>query len=160
VRDRRRRHRRLPKSGVTIIETQAASPHPSLPARPARGLQRLQEALQHLATGLLGAGSLWDLAGALGALPPWWPPPGYVLVALGIAAGSIAVLLRLLLTPRTHSRRPALTALELLAIGLFLGTLTLRGDAEIPPDPPLVGAQLVAFGAFVAALALRSRRDR
>jgi hypothetical protein len=108
----------------------------------------------------LGTGALWNVAGMLGALPPWWPPPGYVLIAFGIAATCLAVLLRVLLTPRGAPTQPAITLLELTAVGFLIGALILRGDAEVPPDPPLVMAELAACVAIFGALPLRSRGRR
>jgi hypothetical protein len=113
-----------------------------------------------MALGFLGTGALWDLAGMLGTLPPWWPPPGYVLIAFGIAATCIAVLLRVLLTPRGAPTHPGITLLELAAVGVLIGALILRGDAEVRPDPPLVIAQLAACVAIFSALPLRSRGRR
>jgi hypothetical protein len=113
-----------------------------------------------MALGFLGTGALWDLAGMLGALPPWWPPPGYVLISFGIAATCVSVLLRVLLTPRGAPTQPGITALELAAVGVLIAALILRGDAEVPPDPPLVMAQLAACAAIFGALPLRRRGQR
>jgi hypothetical protein len=113
-----------------------------------------------VALGFLGTGALWDLAGMLGALPPWWPPPGYVLIAFGIAAACVAVLLRVLLTPRGAPTQPLITLLELAAVGVLIGALILRGDAEVPPDPPLVMAQLAACLVIFGARPLRRRGQR
>lgn len=112
----------------------------------------------HAALAYATAGVLWDTAGALHLLPPWWPPVGYVLVALGVALTCAGVLLRILGTPRGAPSRAALTALELAATGVLLAALFLRGDAEIPPDPPLVAAQLVALAGLLLASFRRRRR--
>jgi hypothetical protein len=130
------------------------APAAPLPPRPA------ERTVLCTAFGFLGTGALWDLAGVLGALPPWWPPPGYVLIAFGIAATCFAVLLRVLLTPRGAPTQPAITMLELAAVGVLIGALILRGDAEVPPDPPLVMAQLAACAAIFGALPLRRRGQR
>jgi hypothetical protein len=130
------------------------APAAPLPPRPA------ERAVLCMAFGFLGTGALWDLAGMLGALPPWWPPPGYVLIAFGIAAACVAVLLRVLLTPRGAPTQPGITLLELTAVGVLIGALILRGDAEVPPDPPLVMAELAACVAIFGALPLRRRGRR
>jgi hypothetical protein len=130
------------------------APAPPLLPRPA------ERAVLCMALGFLGTGALWDLAGMLGVLPPWWPPPGYVLIAFGIAAMCVAVLLRVLLTPRGAPRQPGITLMELAAVGVLIGALILRGDAEVPPDPPLVMAQLAACVAIFGALPLRRRGQR
>lgn len=109
--------------------------------------------------------AIWDLLGTAGVLPPWWPPVSWVLAGLGIAAACTAALLFLLATRRSM---PAVSAAghrgrlrsgiggQLLATGILLGAWVLRGDAEIPPDPPLVAAEVLA-AALYALLALRRR---
>jgi hypothetical protein len=119
----------------------------------------------------------WDAAGYAGLLPPWWPPVSYVMIGFGIAFGSIGVLSRTLQrrrasrqsgagAVRTERHTPEAVgvayapargaALELLAIGLFLAAWLLRGDAEIPPDPPLITAQLIAMVGVVLPALRRS----
>jgi hypothetical protein len=104
----------------------------------------------------LGTAVLWDMAGHGGALPPWWPPVSYVLIGLGIAAGSVAALLRVLQRRRGAAAQRLSALAELAAIGVFLAAWVLRGDAEIPPDPPLVVAQ--AFGLLLFSIAAVLRR--
>lgn len=110
------------------------------------------------AVAFLGVAAVWDAAGAYGWLPLWWPPVSHALVAAGVAAASIAILVRTLQRRRGTPHDSRATAVELVAVGLFLGAWLLRGHAEIPPDPPLVAAQLVALLLFVGAGWRRWRR--
>jgi hypothetical protein len=115
-----------------------------------------------LAAGALLAAATADVL-LLIALPA--PPPAAAVrmtwgaIAIGIAAGCLAVLLHILLVPR--ARRPRwhrrLAIVELAALGLVLGAWSLRGHPGIPPDPPLVVAQFAAAVAFAAAVLLRRR---
>lgn len=123
---------------------------------------------------MIVSGALWDVAGALGALPSWWPPVSYVILAAGVAAACIAALLSVLTDRRTRPVRsagdapadqtaaspagaddPRRTArhvgAQLLATGVLLVAWLLRGHAEIPPDPPLVAAETVAAILYVFA---------
>jgi hypothetical protein len=120
--------------------------------------------------------ALWDVLGALGALPAWWPPVSYVLAGAGIVAACLAVLFAILAARRgsrvmqdtlppadigpggaapAGTRTP--TGGQLLAIGILLGVWLLRGDAEIPPDLPLVAAEVLA-AALYAVFTLRRRK--
>ena len=103
--------------------------------------------------------AVWDVSGALGVLPPWWPPVGYVLAAAGVVAACVAALLTMFTVRRATSTAaaPALSAPvrargiggQLLAAGVLLAAWLLRGHAEIPPDPPLVAAELAAAALYV-----------
>jgi hypothetical protein len=107
----------------------------------------------------LGVGVLWDLAGQLVPVSPWWPAVSYSLVGLGAALACVAVLLR---TLRRRGRAPRETrrmAVELLAIGVVLLAWSLRGHAEVVPDAPLVAAQAVGV-LLLAAVALARRQAR
>jgi hypothetical protein len=115
----------------------------------------------------LAFAATWDAAGWLGLLAPWWPPISYVMIAAGIVAGCTAVLVRTLQRRRLGAggRGAAYspgrgTLIELIALGLLLGGWILRGDAEIPADPPIVAAQLVGFGMIALAAVLRARSIR
>lgn len=109
---------------------------------------------------LLGAASTWDVAGALGWLPGWWPPVSYAAVAAGIGLASLATLVRVLGRRRDAGFDSRTTAVELLSVGLFLGVWLLRGHAEIPPDPPLVAGQIAAFTLLIVAAWRRKRAAR
>jgi hypothetical protein len=117
----------------------------------------VRQAAASYATGVLATAALWDLAGHLGALPPWWPPVSYVLIAAGIASGCIAVFLRVLQRSRHDPAGRGATLIELVAFGIFLGAWLLRGDAEVPADRPLVAAGLLA-AALLLGTAWRRRR--
>lgn len=133
--------------------------------------------LRAYALAMIASAAAWDVAGALGALPQWWPPVSYVCIAAGIAAACLAGLFGMFARPRLPPRDPAGSTAahdsgvsgsarstrpagriggQLLAAGLLLAAWLLRGDAEIPPDPPLVAAELA--GAVLYAFA--ARRDR
>ena len=112
---------------------------------------------------MIHTAAVWDLLGTSGVLPPWWPPVSYVLAALGIAAACTGALLVMLATRRyvpaaEDGARPAPPrsgiGVQLLATGVLLAAWVLRGDAEIPPDPPLVAAEVLA-AALYAFVALR-----
>lgn len=105
----------------------------------------------------LGVGTAVDAAGAARLLAGPWPVASYMLVAATIALATTAVLVRVLRTRTGAPSRPGLTALELLATGLLLGSWLLRGHHEIPPDPPLVGTQVVV-AALLGAVSFRRRR--
>jgi hypothetical protein len=70
-------------------------------------------------------------------------------LALGIGAGTIMTLLRVMHRADWQGdaarrlRRSTLTVL--VGLGLAIGVLMLRGHPEIPPDPPLLGAQVIAL---------------
>jgi hypothetical protein len=100
---------------------------------------------------------LVDAAGAAGVLPGWWPVASYVLVGAAVALATATVLVRVLRTRTGAQSRRWLTLLELLATGLLLGAWLLRGHHEIPPDPPLVGAQ-VMVAMLLGGAALRRWR--
>jgi hypothetical protein len=106
---------------------------------------------------MIHSAAVWDVLGAFGVLPAWWPPVGYVLVAAGVTAACLGVLLHILTAPRA-ARSVARTAGTLLVIGILLGTWLLRGDAEIEPDPPLVVAEAAAAALYAALPLLRRRR--
>jgi tungstate transport system substrate-binding protein len=127
---------------------------------------RLRAAAEATALAFLVFAPLWDVLGWSGALPAWWPPVSYVMIAAGIAAGCLAVLVRTLQRRvRVRGERATYaggrgargTLLELVAMGLLLGAWILRGDAEIPPDPPLVVAGLIALAVLAVAVRLRMR---
>jgi uncharacterized membrane protein len=130
---------------------------------PARELRAYAHAMIHTAV-------LWDVLGAAGALPPWWPPVSHVLIGAGSAAACLAVLVVTLSTRRRprppdgagDDRAAAASARrgsagQLLAIGILLVGWVLRGHAEIPPDTPIVAAE-VAAAALYAFTALRRAR--
>ena len=108
---------------------------------------------------------LWDVLGTFDALPPWWPPVSYVLAAVGVAAASLAALFEVLGTRRQRSdpaaapafTPPARTGGQLAAAGILLAAWLLRGDAEIPPDVPLVAAEVLAAIVY-AVVSVRWRR--
>jgi NO-binding membrane sensor protein with MHYT domain len=104
----------------------------------------------------LGVGVVWDLAALVVTTPPWWPAVSYSLVALGAALACAAVLLRTLQRRGRARRETRRSAIELLAIGVVLLAWTLRGDAEVVPDSPLVAAQ--AVGALVLSAVSLARR--
>jgi hypothetical protein len=106
----------------------------------------------------LGVGVVWDLIAVVVTAPPWWPAVSYSLVALGGALACTAVLLRTLQRRGRAPRESRRSALELLAVGVVLLAWTLRGDAEVVPDSPLVAAQAVGALAL-SAVALARRRD-
>jgi hypothetical protein len=110
------------------------------------------------AAAFLTVAAIWDVAGAFGWLPRWWPPVSHALVAAGVAAASIAILVRTLQRRRGTAYDSRATGVELVAVGVFLGAWLLRGHADIPPDSPLVAAQLVALLLFVGAGWWRRRR--
>lgn len=95
------------------------------------------------AAALLAAAAAWDAVGALAAVPPWWPVPGYVGIGAGVALGCVAIGTHVLTTRREHRARRS-TALRLVALGVLLGAWLLRGHHEIPADPPVIVAQLAA----------------
>jgi hypothetical protein len=141
---------------------QAASSRAAEPAPASGGVRPLSDWRIGAAGAVhayLGGGVLWDALGAAGMLPVWWPPVGYVLIALGVAGACMIVLFRVLGTPRGTPRRARLTALELAGTGLLLACLTLRGHAEIPPDAPLVIGQVAGWAGWVGARALRRRAE-
>ena len=114
---------------------------------------------------MIHTAALWDVLGAFGALPQWWPPVSYVMAAAGVAAASLAVLFDILGTRRLRSdpgAAPASTGRartggQLAAAGILLAAWLLRGDAEIPPDVPLVAAEVLAAIVY-AVVAVRWRR--
>jgi hypothetical protein len=95
------------------------------------------------AAALLAAAAAWDGVGALAAVPPWWPVPGYVGIGAGVALGCVGIMVHVLTTRREHRAR-RITALRLVALGVLLGAWLLRGHHEIPADPPVIVAQLAA----------------
>jgi hypothetical protein len=107
----------------------------------------------------LGVGVMWDLAGRIVPVSPWWPAVSYSLIGLGAALACVAVLLRMLLRRGRAPRETRRMAVELLAIGVVLLAWSLRGHAEVVPDSPLVVAQAVA-AMLLAAVALARRRAR
>jgi len=130
-----------------------------------RAVDWLRRGAVAVAVTTLIAGTLADAAAhVLGADPPpsRIAAASYALLATGIAAGCLGVLLRLLaepaLRPLPGRRRTAL--LELAAIGVLLGSLVLRGHAEIPPDAPLIGAQVLALSGLAIAEWTRRRIRR
>jgi hypothetical protein len=106
----------------------------------------------------LGVGVAWDLSAVVVTTPPWWPAVSYSLVALGGALACAAVLLRTLQRRGRAPRESRRSALELVAVGIVLLAWTLRGDAEVVPDSPLVAAQAVGV-LLLAAVALARRRE-
>jgi hypothetical protein len=84
----------------------------------------------------------------------------HALLAVAIGAGCLAVLGGVLQrTAEVRVRRRVLLP-ELVAIGVLLGSLVLRGHPEIPPDGPLIGVQLGALGILAATALLRCRTHR
>jgi hypothetical protein len=120
---------------------------------------RPRRAAAAYAASLLVTGVAWDLAGSFRVLPAWWPTVSYVCIAAGAAAALGAILIHILTTPRAH-RTPQLTLLQLVAIGVVLAASVLRGDAEIPTDPPLIYAQLVGGLGYLVAHMRAERRPR
>lgn len=132
--------------------------------------------LRAYAHAMIHTAVIWDLLGTAGIFPPWWPPVGYVLAALGIAAACLSALLAMLTerwiaraatpaAPRGPSdgaavapppARTRAVGAQLFATGILLIAWLLRGHAEIPPDPPLVAAEVLA----AALYAVFSRRGR
>ena len=114
---------------------------------------------------MIHTAALWDVLGTLDVLPPWWPPVSYSMAGMGIAAATLAVLFHVLGTRRYRAGlegAPAPTGRvrtggELAAAGILLAAWLLRGDAEIPPDVPLVAAEVVAAVVYAIA-AVRWRR--
>jgi uncharacterized membrane protein len=114
---------------------------------------------------MIHTAALWDVLGLLDALPPWWPPVSYVMAGAGVAAASLAVLFDILGTRRRRSGSGAAPAHiggiraggELAAAGILLAAWILRGDAEIPPDVPLVAAEVLA-AVIYAIVSVRWRR--
>jgi hypothetical protein len=88
----------------------------------------------------------------------------WTLIAAGIGLGCVVLMLRILQRNRWPAGlvRPLRRsiALELIAIGLMLGSLVLRGHREIPPDPPLLAAQLIGLALLLAALRIRASASR
>jgi hypothetical protein len=115
-----------------------------------RSSPRAGRAVAAYAVSLLATGAAWDVAGSFHALPPWWPTVSYVCVAAGSAAALIALLIRIFTAPRA-ARAPRRTLLQLVSLGVVVGAWGLRGDAEIPTDPPLVYAQLVGVIVYLLA---------
>jgi hypothetical protein len=107
----------------------------------------------------LGVGVLWDLAGKLVPVPPWWPAVSYSLIGLGTGLACVAVLLRTLLRRGRAPREARRMTVELLAIGVVLLAWSLRGHAEVVPDAPLVAAQAVG-ALLLGAVALARRHAR
>jgi uncharacterized membrane protein len=113
---------------------------------------------------MIHTAALWDVLGLLQALPPWWPPVSYVMAGAGVAAACLAVLFHTLGTRRFRSGPEAApaptgrarTGGELVAAGILLAAWVLRGDAEIPPDVPLVAAEVLAAVVY-AVVAVRWR---
>jgi hypothetical protein len=58
--------------------------------------------------------------------------------------------------PRVRTEGGRRTLGQLLAIGIILAAWVLRGDAEIPPDPPLVAASVLG-AVLYAAFTIRRR---
>jgi uncharacterized membrane protein len=114
-------------------------------------------AIALLAFGMLGCAVIVDTAGTVGLLSGGWPRISHGLTAAGLAAGLIAVLLRVLTGRRGARRARRTTALELIALGLILGAWRLRGHPAIPPDPPLLGAAVIALLLLAAAAWWRRR---
>jgi hypothetical protein len=106
----------------------------------------------------LGVGVVWDLAGQLVPVSPWWPAVSYSLIGLGTALACVSVLLRMLRRGRAP-RETRRMAVELLAIGVVLLAWSLRGHAEVVPDSPLVAAQAVG-ALLLGAVALTRRHAR
>lgn len=96
---------------------------------------------------MLHSAVVWDVLGTAGALPPWWPPVSYVLLAAGIAAACVSVLLIMLTRSRTPVTRRQ-QAGQMLAMGILIVGWLLRGHAEIPPDMPIVAVEVVAAALF------------
>jgi hypothetical protein len=123
----------------------------------ATALVRGGRVLALLAFGVLACAVIVDTAGALGLLSGGWPRLSHGLTAAGLAAGLIAVLLRVLTDRRGVRGARRTTALELIALGLILGAWRLRGHAAIPPDRPLAGAALLGLLLLAFAAWLRVR---
>jgi uncharacterized membrane protein len=114
-------------------------------------------AIALLAFAVLAAAALVDVTGTLGVLSGGWPRISHALTVAGLAAGLIAVLLRVLTGRRGARRARRATTLELIALGVLLGAWRLRGHPAIPPDPPLLGAALIALLLLAVAAAWRRR---
>jgi MYXO-CTERM domain-containing protein len=121
-------------------------------------MTRVRRGVGIAAAVLLTAAAVWDLVGGAGILPAWWPRVSHALAGAGIAAACLAIFIRTMQRRRGVPGGSGATAVELLAVGLFLVARMLRGHAEIPPDPPIVGGQLVALGLLAWAAWRRRRR--
>ena len=122
------------------------------------GVTRARRVAAIVGAVFLMAAAAWDLIGGAGNLPAWWPRVSHAMAAGGIAAACVAIFIRTLQRRRGVPAGSGATAVELLGVGVFLAAWMLRGHAEIPPDPPIVGGQLVAVGLLVWAAWLRRRR--
>lgn len=120
-------------------------------------MTRVRRGAGAVAALLLAAAALWDLVGVAGVLPDGWPRLSHALAGAGIAAACVAIFIRTLQRRRGVPGGSGATAVQLLAVGLFLAARTLRGHAEIPPDPPIVGAQVAALGLLALSAWLRRR---
>jgi hypothetical protein len=120
-------------------------------------MTRLRRGAGIAAAVLLVTAAAWDLVGGAGILPARWPRVSHGMAAAGIAAACVAIFLRTLQRRRGVPAGSGATALDLLGVGLFLAAWMLRGHAEIPPDPPIVGGQLAALGLLAWAAWLRRR---
>jgi hypothetical protein len=145
---------RTPARSHSEVATRAQGDLPTRSARP-----RLLQAVACGTAAFLGVGVAWDLIAVVVTAPPWWPAVSYSLVALGGALACTAVLLRTLHRRGRAPRESRRSALELVAVGIVLLAWTLRGDAEVVPDSPLVAAQAVGV-LLLATVALARRRER
>jgi hypothetical protein len=102
----------------------------------------------HASILLIAVATAWDIAGTAASVQAWWHAASYVALAASAVLACGAVLLRTFERPRMPGETRRLAA-DLLAIGLLLLGWVLRGHHEVPPDPPLIGAQVLALGVLV-----------
>ena len=115
---------------------------------------------------LLAAGTGADAVGSAAGQPILWVAAAYLLTAgilAGLAAGGMLLFRRL--DPAVRSNPPShRTTWPLvgyaLGIALFALARWVRGEAEIPPDPPILAAEVVASVAVIAAARSLGRQER
>lgn len=98
----------------------------------------------------------FDLAGLALGRPAWWTT-GAHLAAAGVALGLLAAVSGALdylhtVPPGSTGKRRATkhAAVNLAALALFALARWLRGDAAVPPDPALLGAEAIAVALLTA----------
>jgi nitrite reductase/ring-hydroxylating ferredoxin subunit/uncharacterized membrane protein len=94
----------------------------------------------------------FDLAGVLLDRQGWWTTGGH-LAAVGILAALLAAVPGAIdyfatVPPQSSGRRRATkhALANLSAVALFALAWVLRGDPEVPPEPPLLFAEVLGFG--------------